>query len=342
MKANNRICGIENCHVNFYYNTTYLSYTNHWYLKPILHFNSIQNCPVCQFEIRNRLSNSSPKDFLLTIQIGQTNGIIVIAKNIRATKTRASVVIFMDEFASKLFSGYEKDLLFNCSINIINIGFVPKFKKYAYFHIRFVIYNDFLRFHDDSNFDRIILFDCSDTVFQGDPFYKDFTKNDLIITLQNLQLKDTSWPFKNYNKYFLKINKTYQHYQNDYLINAGLILGGKKTIMIFIDVFLSRLPINEFYKQIIIGEYDDQSIIHSIVRDGDLEKYGISITISKIDDEYVSISLGCFENKKCKYIKHHNYSLGYFKSFTKNIFPFIVHQYNRFPNFVKSVQLACA
>ena len=247
----------------------------------------------------------------------------------------------MDTPTLNKMNEFEKDILKKCAVNVIDVGSFGHYPHNAYCFIRFFIYYDFLQKKKDEDIDRVMLIDGQDSLFQGDPFYEGFTSDMLIFTIENRTIKSSGWAVRVYKRYFAKINRRLSDYSSDLMTNAGITMGGKRTVMAFIEAYFFRFPFEEMKRQIVRMDYVDQAVIHCFIKDGDIQKrYGINVTFSTVDDEYASISLGCTGNK-CMKLSPNNYSIGYYKSTKRDIYPFLVHQYDRYPRFGYSYLHAC-
>ena len=316
-----------------------LSYTNFWLFEKFENL-TFDKCPFCKFPVRNRLSNSQSTDYIMTIMINNAIGIIPLARSIRTTGCKAKFVVFIDDTTlTKKFATFEYTILRNCAVNCINVGEFKHYPKEALFFFRFYIYYDFLNSHT-LEINRVVLIDGHDVLFQGDPFYEGFTNNDLIFTYEDRTLNQSVWGKFSYKNYFFTINKTIGDYARFYMVNAGIILGGRYQIHKFIEVFIKRLPVSEALSQVYKPRFADQAVVHSIIYDKEMEQNGINVTFSSIYDEYTSITLSCF-GERCIYLRPNNYTLGYFQSRTRHIYPFIIHQYNRYPPLHRSYISAC-
>ncbi|KAK8894694.1 hypothetical protein M9Y10_023131 [Tritrichomonas musculus] len=316
-------------------------YTNKWYYNLLDDLNPRDSrCPLCNFTIRNRKSNSRRDDFLMTTLLSNYVGIQPLIRTARTTRTNARFIIFIDQTVQNSLNEIEKNLLNYCGINLINVGKIPKYYRYAYCFLRFYIYYDFFAFYHE-NINRIIFFDGMDSIFQGDPFYEDFTPDKLIFTLENRIVGKSKWAVYAYKNYFKKINQENNSlYLNFSVINCGLIIGGKRPIFAFLNIFKARFNRAELMYQLKNMNYVDQAVLHSMVLDGEFEKLGIKVYLYTIDDDYVSISFGCW-GWKCKKRRRNNYSIGNFYSRKTYDYPLIVHQFNRYFQFSVSVFNAC-
>lgn len=329
--------------INFisYERTKTFPYTINWYTDPINDLDPHdKRCQLCDFTLRNRKSNSNRDDFLMTTLISKHIGFEPLIRNVRTTQTNAKFIIFIDQSVQENLTKFEKQLSNHCGVNLINVGEIPKYEHFAYCFLRFYIYYDFITSYS-GNINRIILFDAMDTLFQGDPFYEDFTPDMFILTLENRKVNESVWALDNYIKYYIKTKQENNTmYYNSSMVNCGLILGGKKSILIFINAFKYRLDVDELLYQLEKMDYVDQAILHSLVIDGELEKRGLNITFQTVYDDYVSISIGpC--GWKCPKKAQNDYSVGNYVSKKTGKYPLIVHQFTRYYHFSVSYYKAC-
>ncbi|OHT04335.1 hypothetical protein TRFO_28159 [Tritrichomonas foetus] len=323
-------------------NGNMITYSKEWFKEPLKNVSTeyLENCQVCKFPVRNFKFNSQKTDFLMTVLLNNFIGLMPLSRTIRATGTKARVFIFMDTDAIAKLNQFEKQVLNNCSIDIIDVGNIGRYPHYAYCFIRFYIYYDFLKNLPNEEISRVILFDGQDVIFQGDPFYEGFTSDQLILTVEDRLIHESRWAKRTYKKYFKKIKADLKLYYRP-MINAGIALGGKKTIMAFIEAFTKRFSLEDLSIQVKKMQYVDQAIVHALIYDGDLEKqYGIRVSLVGTQSPYASISLGCW-GKKCARLRPNDYRVGYFHMRNKKRYQFILHQYNRYPELIDSYRAAC-
>ena len=172
-------------------------------------------------------------------------------------------------------------------------------------------------------------------------FHEDFPTDKLIVTVEDRLYKRTPWIKRNYIEYFKKINQTNNlNYINFWVINAGLIGGSKKVIFTFLSLYKKRFDVNELIYQTQKMKYVDQAVLHAMLLDGDLQKEGFDVVYNTIEDDYASITIGCWGMHCTKY-RPNNYSLGYYRSPRTGNYPFMVHQFTRYPQIGLSISQSC-
>lgn len=87
-------------------------------------------------------------------------------------------------------------------------------------------------------------------------------------------------------------------------------------------------------------KYVDQTVLHTLLFIGDLQKKGIDVVYHTIEDDYASISIWCW-GMGCKKHRPNNYSFGYYRSQRNGNYPFMVHQFTRYPQIGLSVSQSC-
>jgi len=160
-------------------------------------------------------------------------GIYYFLKSLRKYNNDCKVVIIC-----------EKQNIFDDLIkfsNEMNFEIYTNFNiKYHMMYYRFEIYNTYLK---ESNiiFNKVLLSDINDVIFQEDPFSINFTE-DLYCALEQSILSDNnnsssllnmSWV--NDFKYLSENN--YDNYINRYIICAGTILGNYNGIIKYLDFY---------------------------------------------------------------------------------------------------------
>jgi hypothetical protein len=98
------------------------------------------------------------------------------------------VVIFTDStvYTSAPFIGF----LSGCGVTVINIGTLFSNQRNYLFMLRNSACYDFLRIREGL-FDRVILFDLFDTVFQGDPFTVEIIRDIIAFSTETAVIRGT-------------------------------------------------------------------------------------------------------------------------------------------------------
>jgi hypothetical protein len=117
----------------------------------------------------------------------------------------------------------------NCGVTLVNIGIVNLTRKndLLLFRNRFLL--SFFRTRTPL-FDRIIITDLFDTVFQGDPFHANFDRTTLGFSIESLVCDRwhhaASFPL-------VGRRKAVKIFRNLECINAGTMIGIEATLLLF-------------------------------------------------------------------------------------------------------------
>lgn len=230
--------------------TTKYVYTEHRELRNV-EFNltpgdierntNFPNCPPCQ--IKNNDPNhktSTPKDCILCVSVGLIDNIFPFVRSVRTTGCKATIIILFDEKAYGKLTDDIYALFKNCSVNCYNIGHVNKWNNSnSIFAIKHLIAYDFI-YKTAYLFDRILLIDLLDVVFQDDPFFEAVDPDALTIIKEARLFKDDS---KNVERItpLIKYNKSMASSQ---VLNAGIFYGSPEILMKFETLYFHCFDIN--------------------------------------------------------------------------------------------------
>ena len=126
-------------------------------------------CQFCNFTVRNQeYADSTENDLLLAGAVGQPKNIAPFIRSLRTTGSKCSCVLLIDDDME--IDPISLQIAEECGMQIIRCG---KFIDYPYPCAR----NNYIYFFIEAfleqnvhKFDRVIIVDLYDTVFQGDPF----------------------------------------------------------------------------------------------------------------------------------------------------------------------------
>ena len=149
--------------------------------------NKTTNCNLCNFKPNNTRPNSSPRDVVITLSYGTITNCALFLRTLRTTQTKASCVFIMQREAYINLPDNLKELIINCSCQVIPYDFpnIPNFnyKKDYVFHLI-----EIFLMSNPGTIDRVGIFDLSDFLFQKDPFHEFFPKN-------QIHLVDEGFPY---------------------------------------------------------------------------------------------------------------------------------------------------
>jgi hypothetical protein len=177
-------------------------------------------------------------------------GIYYFLKSLRKYNSYCKVVIICEQ--NHIF----EDLI--TFSNEMNFEIYSNFTtKYDMMYYRFEIYNDYLK---NNTFNKVLLSDINDVIFQEDPFSINFTE-ELYCALEQSILTDNTNGSSCLNMWWISecnhlSENNYHNYKDKYVVCAGTILGNYDGIIKYL----------EFYKNIQnIKVVNDQGLLNLYV-----------------------------------------------------------------------------
>jgi hypothetical protein len=211
-----------------------------------------------------------------------------------------------------------------CTIIIVPDSWIAKKRVVV---VRFPIIFSFLKRHV-SDFDRILMADIFDTVFQGDPFHKDLGRDFIGISEESIPCDRMQ---KESGALLVERGLLNAFWYEDNCKNLGVLIGGINPMMQFLEI-LSRELRSVRSTLLDIMEMADQVIANVLYGSGLLSK--INIRIWREADEYRAI-WNLFDRANV------TYRIGEYRLFADGKYPLVVHMYDRGKRFLESVVEAC-
>lgn len=276
-------------------------------------------CVSCKFNpVKPYQPNSTPRDAIVTYAVNTMIGAEIWIRSIRNAKCQAKVFILCDENAAKQIEVQHNEQLFTaCGLVIAIFGNLPQIPNErgweGFYMYRQAIRYDFLYRHKEL-FDRVILCDLFDTIFQGDPFTTEIKTDQIYLTKEN-----NAWG-KVYND---KSNSArilgisiFKRVKNNSIINGGTLIGGYMPILSLIEALCSN-----FDPQDLLSFYaDDQEYINSIYYANYIQ-LPYKMNLLNNDEGYANV---CWWPRTKL-----NFRLGRFAFTNWSIPPLIIHQYDK-------------
>ena len=126
-------------------------------------------CKFCNFTVRNKeFADSKENDLLLAGAVGEPKNIPSFIRSLRTTGSKCSCVLLIDD--DMVIDPITLQTADECGMQIIRCG---KYVDYPYGYASNGFIYFFIKAFLEQNvhkFDRVIIVDLYDTVFQGDPF----------------------------------------------------------------------------------------------------------------------------------------------------------------------------
>lgn len=266
-------------------------------------------CKLCNKLKKGKNSNSTPRDLIIGVAVGERQkNLLSFVRTLRTVESKSTFAMIVDDdMMNHGISEQEKDLLLNCSTIFLNVGEVYKYRESAIVLSRNVMFLALLQniWHE---FDRVIIADMYDTIFQADPFTTEFSYTGVVATLENKSITrdkiNSDWILRTDPEF------TDEKYRNHLIINGGLWYGGVLSMIEFLGAYIDYHIWFEYSRLL-----NDQSILNMMYVDGKLPK---SFTTDK-KGYMVSAYMWRFDWRPNED--------GMFNA--EGIYPVTIHQYNR-------------
>ena len=201
-----------------------------------------QNCPSCDIH-NNHPENktSTPRDCVLCVSVGKIDNIFPFVRSLRTTGCKATIVILFDDKASRMLSRDTIQLFANCSVEFFDIGHVePWGVKNSIFAIKHLIAYDFI-YKTASLFDRVLLIDLLDVVFQDDPFHEAVDPDALTIIKEARLFKDDP---TNRDR-IAPLIKYQKSMGTSQVLNGGMLYGSPEILMKYETIYFHQFNISD-------------------------------------------------------------------------------------------------
>jgi hypothetical protein len=285
-------------------------------------------CPACNFTPQNSLgSNSTDRDAVIASMLRTKVNIVPFVRSLRTTGCRARIVFIADQVAVESCDAPMRAFLDNCGVTLINIGHVNCTERFEFLMFRNHFLASFL-LHRTPLFDRIVIADLFDTVFQGDPFSSHFDRTSLGFALES-DACDIRQQLS-----AIALNKGWNSSRNTPFpcINGGTMIGVESAIFEFLRQWANYAGQISRERLANISFIPDQVITNVIIRMGLLSN--LTIRFYHAFEEYSSL-WDWYGTKNA------TWWLGEFRLWKDGPFPMIVHMYDRSGGFCKSVNELC-
>lgn len=216
-------------------------------------------------------------------------GIYYFLKSLRKYNSECKVVIICEE--KNIFKDlitYSKEMNFEIYSN-----FTPKYNMMFY---RFELYIDYLK---KNKFDKVLLSDIDDVIFQEDPFKINFTE-ELYCALEQSILGDNDNGSSRLNMMWIDECKhlsenNYDNYKDNYVVCAGTILGSYEGIIKYLEFYKDTQDIKTVNDQGLLNVY-----VYNYLYSKQCLKFEESkiLTLDKIDFEQLNVENNTIVNNK--------------------------------------------
>jgi hypothetical protein len=306
------------------------NYSARWYLRGHFRaseFASARACAPCAFAVRGARANSSPRDLLATGMFRRSAGVIPCVRTLRTAGSRCTVVVFTDAavFSAIGFHRYLAD----CGVTLVNVGALFSERRNFLFMLRNSACYDWLRYRDFL-FDRVILIDLFDTVFQGDPFTDEIADDVIAFSVETAQIRGN-----HLRGAALLVGAADADSRVAWqpVVNCGTVMGSTRTVLSFLALefrLIRRLPWAD-YVALIETNYPDQALVNVLVRLGMLAEHGMTVRLYGVEELYVTTYK--------VYKRPYTFRIGEYAP--SGVYPVLVHNYDRVKEFCRSITAAC-
>jgi hypothetical protein len=221
------------------------------------------------------------------------------------------------------------DSLRDCGCTVINTGTLFSQDRNYLFMLRNSATYDFLRFRTHL-FDRVILFDLFDTIFQGDPFTREINETMIGFSLETALIRGN-----HLRGAIILVGKEMSMEKLFWrpVINCGTVIGSMHAVMIFLKMEFDMVKnlSRKDYVTLIETAYPDQALVNVLVRGGFVEAQGLNVRLYEHFELFVSL----YKVFKWEY----NMTFGHYAP--KGVYGLLIHLYDRSPEFCASVAAAC-
>jgi hypothetical protein len=286
------------------------------------------NCSSCDFKARNLKSDSTPRDLVISLSCIRLTNIVPLTRTLRQTGCRATFILLVDDLAWDAIDKKLGDLLYSCAVTLLQLPYWRSRDQAAM--LRFILIEQFLREHIKF-FDRVLIIDLFDAVFQGDPFHKDLPRDMVGISEENVYCDQNQ---KRIASRFINRRSISRFWHKHNCLNIGLVIGGIKPVLNFLrqfSDFVTKMPV----KNVGSIRWADQVIVNILYGLGRLSPAnGIKMRIWKEPDEYRTAWM-LFGRPNV------TYRIGEYRLYAGGHYPLVVHMYDRSKGFRDSVVKAC-
>jgi hypothetical protein len=253
---------------------------------------------------------------------------VTFVRTLRSTGCKAAIIVFCDYMALRTFTADHLRFHDDCGVVFVDFGVVPNGRANITVQARHLLYYDFLTEYR-STFDRVIIADMYDTLFQQDPFTTDFGYHTMGVTSEAVTLNadptiNTAW---------LKIaDPDYaadpKFYDDKIALSSGLLFGSTEAMLMFYNVFLGH----KFYDTF-PPTSTDQGHLNFLYHKGVFAKSGLKIRVTQPGDYIVSARGAVFRQTT-------NWH-GMFQVVGYSSSPAVIHQYSRICPIMARVKKFC-
>jgi hypothetical protein len=251
-------------------------------------------------------------------------------RSLRMSQCRASIVLFCDAIVIHKFDVNITNFLSRCGVTVVPIGELADVSRNKRLLVRNVILLDFLS-HRLHLFDRILIVDLFDTIFQGDPFQTTFDRSAVGLNAESLPIdKKQLWSIDG----LLQQRGARKAFYYKPCMNAGTLTGTPSLLVAFLALYSRRIASLDAHTLRAIFYVPDQVVLNVMVHTGKFQEANIPLHIYT-QTEAFHVMWYNFNKPGVQY------KLGEYTLMNDGRFPLCLHMFDRSIHFTWSVRDAC-
>ncbi|OHT08149.1 hypothetical protein TRFO_23433 [Tritrichomonas foetus] len=150
-------------------------------------YHDFSSCATCNFNPHNPTTvRDDSRDVVIGFLIQRMVGLVPYVQSLRTTHSKAQIALFVDKASKEKILSQTNTFAADCGINLIEIGEYQtvQVKRYIYL-VKQITTSIFLNSHQNL-FNRVLISDITDVIFQGNPFYISYPdeKNTMVMSTE--------------------------------------------------------------------------------------------------------------------------------------------------------------
>jgi hypothetical protein len=286
------------------------------------------DCESCSFTVRNQDPDSSQSDAVIATMFQHSYNLVPFVRSLRTTGCKARIVFLIDNSVLIVMDSDLTSFLGRCGCTLINLGNID-LSRNSMLLLRNRVLDRFFerRAHV---FERVVIVDLYDAIFQGDPFYQDFSRTTVGFSMETRPCDRGQRRCAGY----LLGEAAAERFREVNCINVGTIVGIPALVQKFLVVYvnyLDAIPVKTLKR---MSWIPDQVIINSMHITGELDRAGVPLRLYKTTEEY-HVMFWMFN------LVNISYDLGEYRALDGGTYPFLVHLWDRSKKFGQSILRRC-
>lgn len=293
---------------------------NNSIVDTLINHTNFDNCKLCNISSQ-KVTDSSKKDLIIGFLFNNLfSNVLTFVRTLRSTNSKCSILFFCDKDYQNEINQRELQEINNCGVtwcvlDTINTTLVRDPRV-----LRRLLEFFFLR-RFNSFFNRVLIVDVADTMFQKDPFTNSLPSDKLTLSIERVQFGAHDWMMQRNNDTDpFRFNYDFWYFK--YIINSGLIYGPSNIVY---DLYSQMMRPSIFLNP----KCDDQSLL-------DMTYYYGYFTYVHIDFPgiyFSSAAYSVFEEKR----REDNFIY----ELNRKDAPHVIHQYDRICQVTKHLEETC-